>query len=83
MVLVSKSDFLTSWLQTACMAKRGKHALFKQAEREIKHLSWVSKNLANSKQLRDCKLAVLEKRTAVCELLSDSYEAIAEHLKKR
>ena len=47
------------------MAKRGKHALFKQAEREIKHLSWVSKNLANSKQLRDCKLAVLEKRTAV------------------
>jgi hypothetical protein len=30
------------------MAKRGKHALFKQAEREIKHLSWVSKNLANS-----------------------------------
>ena len=49
------------------MAKRGKHALFKQAEREIKHLSWVTKNLANSKQLRDCKLAVLEKRTAVCD----------------
>ena len=49
------------------MVKRGKHALFKQAEREIKHLSWVTKNLANSKQLRDCKLAVLEKRTAVCD----------------
>ncbi len=65
------------------MAKQGKHALFKQAEREIKHLTWVSKNLANSKQLRDCKLAVLEKRTAVCELMNDSYEAIAEHLKKR
>ena len=65
------------------MAKRGKHALFKQAEREIKHLSWVTKNMANSKQLRDCKLAVLEKRTAVCELMSDSYEAIAERIKKR
>ena len=64
------------------MAKRGRHALFKQAEREIKHLSWVSKNLANSKQLRDCKLAVLEKRTAVCELMSDSYEAVSERLKK-
>jgi len=57
--------------------------MFKQAEREIKHLSWVSKNLANSKQLRDCKLAVLEKRTAVCELLGDSYEAVSERLKKR
>ena len=65
------------------MARQGKHALFKQAEREIKHLSWVSKNLANSKQLRDCKLAVLEKRTAVCELMSDSYEAVSERLKKR
>ena len=65
------------------MAKRGKHALFKQAEREIKHLSWVSKNLANSKQLRDCKLAVLEKCTAVCELMGNSYEAIAERIKKR
>ena len=65
------------------MAKRGKHALFKQAEREIKHLSWVSKNLANSKQLRDCKLAVLEKRTAVCELIGDSYVAVSERLKKR
>ena len=65
------------------MAKRDKHALFKQAEREIKHLTWVSKNLANSKQLRDCKLAVLEKRTAVCELMSDSYEAVSERLKKR
>ena len=65
------------------MAKRGKHALFKQAEREIKHLSWVSKNLANSKQLRDCKLAVLEKRTAVCELIGNSYEAVSERLKKR
>jgi len=65
------------------MAKRGKHALFKQAEREIKHLTWVSKNLANSKQLRDCKLAVLEKRTAVCELMCDSYEAVSERLKKR
>ena len=65
------------------MAKRGKHALFKQAEREIKHLSWVSKNLANSKQLRDSKLAVLEKRTAVCELMGNSYEAIAERIKKR
>ena len=65
------------------MAKQGKHALFKQAEREIKHLSWVSKNLANSKQLRDCKLAVLEKRTAVCELMGNSYEAIAERIKKR
>ena len=65
------------------MAKRGKHALFKQAEREIKHLSWVSKNLANSKQLRDCKLAVLEKRTAVCELMGNSYEAVSERLKKR
>ena len=64
------------------MAKRGKHALFKQAEREIKHLSWVSKNLANSKQLRDCKLAVLEKRTAVCELMGNSYEAVSERLKK-
>ena len=65
------------------MARQGKHALFKQAEREIKHLTWVSKNLANSKQLRDCKLAVLEKRTAVCELMSDSYEAVSERLKKR
>jgi len=65
------------------MAKRGKHAMFKQAEREIKHLTWVSKNLANSKQLRDCKLAVLEKRTAVCELMSNRYEAVAERLKKR
>ena len=65
------------------MAKRGKHALFKQAEREIKHLSWVSKNLANSKQLQDCKLAVLEKRTAVCELMGDSYVAVSQHLKKR
>ena len=65
------------------MAKRGKHALFKQAEREIKHLSWVSKNLANSKQLRDCKLAVLEKRTGVCVLMGDSYEAVSQHLKKR
>jgi len=65
------------------MAKRGKHALFKQAEREIKHLSWVSKNLANSKQLRDCKLAVLEKRTAVCELMGNSYEAVSERLKQR
>jgi hypothetical protein len=65
------------------MAKRGKHALFKQAEREIKHLSWMSKNLANSKQLRDCKLAVLEKRTAVCELMGNSYEAVSERLKKR
>ena len=65
------------------MAKRGKHALFKQAEREIKHLTWVSKNLANSKQLRDCKLAVLENRTAVCDLLGDNYEAIAERIKKR
>ena len=65
------------------MAKQGKHALFKQAEREIKHLTWVSKNLANSKQLRDCKLAVLEKRTAVCELIGNSYEAVSERLKKR
>jgi hypothetical protein len=65
------------------MAKRGKHALFKQAEHEIKHLTWVSKNLANSKQLRDCKLAVLEKRTAVCELMGNSYEAVSERLKKR
>lgn len=65
------------------MAKQGKHALFKQAEREIKHLTWVSKNLANSKQLRDRKLAVLEKRTAVCELMGDSYEAVSQHLKKR
>jgi hypothetical protein len=65
------------------MAKRGKHALFKQAEREIKHLSWVTKNMANSKQLRDCKLAVLEKRTAVCELMGNSYEAVSERLKKR
>ena len=65
------------------MTKRGKHALFKQAEREIIHLSWVSKNLANSKQLGDCKLAVLEKRTAVCDLLGDNYEAIAERIKKR
>ena len=64
------------------MAKRGKHALFKQAEREIKHLTWVSKNLANSKQLRDCKLAVLEKRTAVYELMGNSYEAVSERLKK-
>ena len=65
------------------MAKRGKHALFKQAEREIKHLNWMSKNLANSNQLRDCKLAVLEKRTEVCYLLGDNYEAIAERIKKR
>ena len=65
------------------MAKQGKHALFKQAEREIKHLTWVSKNLANSKQLRDCKLAVLEKRTAVCELMGNSYEAVSERLKRR
>jgi len=65
------------------MARQGKHALFKQAEREIKHLSWVSKNLANSKQLRDCKLAVLEKRTAVCELMGNSYEAVSERLKRR
>jgi hypothetical protein len=28
-------------------------------------------------------LAVLEKRTAVCELMGDSYEAVSQHLKKR
>ena len=55
------------------MARQGKHVLFKQAEREIILLSWVSKNLANSKQLRDCKLAVLENRTAGCDLLGDNY----------
>jgi len=63
------------------MAKRGKHALLKQAEREIKHLTWVSKNLANSKQLKNSKRAVLEKRTALCNLEGDSYDAIVKRIK--
>jgi len=65
------------------MSKKGLHALFKQTQRELKHLSWLEKNLSGSKQLKNGKRAVLEKRTALCELEGDSYDAVVERLSKR
>jgi len=63
------------------MSKRGKLALFKQAQRELKHLSWLQNNLSGSKQLLKSKRKVLEKRTALCELEGENYETVAERLK--
>jgi hypothetical protein len=59
------------------MAKPGKHALFKQTLRELKHLSWLEQNLSGSKQLRNSKLAVFEKRTALCNMEGSTFEGVA------